>query len=408
MRIPELSSSGKVSAAQKEALMMETFLEENYRFRRNALNGKPEFVDLSKNKEDDAEMSKDSIYRTLDNVAMNTIVRRCRLEGIAKKPKTLLEEYVFSDAVKSYNPIQEYLHGLPAWNGNDEVGKMLNRLPGLTGEQNYFMRIWFRSTVAHWLQLDTLHGNECVPTLIGAQGCGKSTFVQRILPKELRCYYLDHFNLSNKFDKEMALANNLLVNLDELEAIRPSQQASLKQALSKTKVNGRIIHTNVQQDRPRFASFVATTNNPHPLSDVTGSRRYLCLVIPEGSFINNEDTIDYEQLFAQIVNEVSEQKMRYWFSNEEVKRVQEMNLQFMSMTDIPDMVKCCFRKPLDKESVMPLSSDKIIAVIAKEFPHMKVNHGTKVLVGRALKELGFERKEMHNGMLYYAVPNSAA
>ena len=51
----------------------------------------------------------------------------------------------------------------------------------------------------------------------------------RLLPAELRVYYLDHLNLSNKFDKEMALTNNLIVNLDELDAIRPSQHAALKQ-----------------------------------------------------------------------------------------------------------------------------------------------------------------------------------
>jgi ABC-type phosphate transport system ATPase subunit len=36
------------------------------------------------------------------------------------------------------------------------------------------------------LQMDQKHGNECVPTLIGAQGCGKTTFVQRLLPPQLR------------------------------------------------------------------------------------------------------------------------------------------------------------------------------------------------------------------------------
>ena len=70
------------------------------------------------------------------------------------------------------------------------------------------------------------------------KGCGKTTFFVRLLPPHLREYYLDHLNLSNKFDKEMALTNNLLVNLDELDAIRPSQHASLKQTLSKSKVAG--------------------------------------------------------------------------------------------------------------------------------------------------------------------------
>ena len=62
--------------------------------------------------------------------------------------------------------------------------------------------------------------------------------MRRLLPQQLRQYYLDHLNLSNKFDKEMALTNNLFVNLDEFDAIRPSQHPALKQTLSKSKVNG--------------------------------------------------------------------------------------------------------------------------------------------------------------------------
>jgi hypothetical protein len=46
-----------------------------------------------------------------------------------------------------------------------------------------------------------------------------------------------------------------------LDAIRPSQHASMKQTLSKSQVNGHPVNGASQEDRPRYASFVATTNN---------------------------------------------------------------------------------------------------------------------------------------------------
>ncbi|NAW49658.1 helicase, partial [Salmonella sp. gx-f5] len=88
---------------------------------------------------------------------------------------------------------------------------------------------------------------------------------------------LDHINFANKFDSEMALTHNLFVNIDEFANMGPSQQGKLKQMLSKVKVNGRPIFGKSQDDRPRYASFLATTNDEHPLCDPTGSRRYLCL-----------------------------------------------------------------------------------------------------------------------------------
>ena len=253
-----------------------------------------------------------------------------------------------------------------------------------------------------------MHGNECVPTLIGAQGCGKTTFVQRLLPPQLREYFLDHLNLSNKFDKEMALTNNLLVNLDELEAIRPSQHAALKQTLSKSKVNGRPIYGASQEDRPRFASFVATTNNPHPLSDATGSRRYICLTIPKGQLIDNTGEIDYEQLYAQVLHEVRELQAPYWFNNDEVKRIQDLNLNYMEQKDIAEIVSICFRKPEEGEKVKALNSAQILQLIQTEYPSVKSDRSTKIHLGLAMKELGIEHQLYNNRRLYKIVPLKSA
>ena len=244
--------------------------------------------------------------------------------------------------------------------------------------------------------------------LIGAQGCGKTTFLRRLLPLQLREYYLDHLNLSNKFDKEMALTNNLLVNLDELEAIRPSQHAALKQTLSKNKVNGRPIFGKAQDDRPRYASFVSTTNNPHPLTDATGSRRYICLTIPKGQYIDNAGDIDYEQLYAQVLYEIRQLEAPYWFNNEEVARIQQLNLAYMQQKDIAEMVKACFRKPADGEKVKSLNTTEMLEIIRNEYPNVTVTTKAKVELGRALVSLEYERKDHSHVAYYKAVPLKAA
>ena len=238
------SDGETIAVSQEGTLAIEDFLKDNYLFRRNVLNGKVEFATLP---------ADEHVYRVLTQQALNSIIIRAKREAVVEKgsPKSEIMELVNSEEVPVYDPIREYLDSLPQWDGRNHVAQLFSRLPGISTEQHGFLAVWLRSAVAHWLQMDTIHGNECVPTLIGAQGCGKTTFVTRLLPQHLRQYFLDHLNLSNKFDKEMALTNNLLVNLDELDAIRPSQHPALKQTLSKSKVNGRpIFGCRISRDLP--------------------------------------------------------------------------------------------------------------------------------------------------------------
>jgi len=391
-------------ASLKELLAAELFLNENYQFRRNVLNGKVEYV--TKSKADEVFADSNPAWQPLTQEDLNSIILRAKREDICdgSNPKSDIELFLHSKEVRMYDPIREYLTHLPKWDGQNHVALLFKRLPGLDSEQLNYLAIWLRSAVAHWMQMDTLHGNECVPTLIGAQGCGKTTFLRRLLPQHLRQYYMDHLNLSNKFDKEMALTNNLLVNFDELEAIRPSQQANLKQTLSKSKVNGRPIFGRTQEDKARYASFVATTNNPHPLTDTTGSRRYICLTIPEGMFIDNAGDIDYDQLYAQVMYEIVEQKSPYWFNNDEVARIQERNQEYMEQKDIAEMVNICFRKPNEDEAGNPMNCGQILKLIQNEYPSLKTTHSNKIHIGKALKEMGYDSTERSHVPYYKVIP----
>ena len=404
-----LTKGETAQVSQVEILVVKEFLTGNYLFRRNILNGKVEFADRPKG--DAAELSDDNqpVYRALTPEALNSIIIRAKIEQIIEgNPKSDIIEYVQSEEIPYFNPIKDFLESLPEWDGHNHVARLFGRLPGISTEQMNFLTIWLRSAVAHWLQMDTLHGNECVPTLIGAQGCGKTTFFKRLLPVPLREYFLDHLNLSNKFDKEMALTNNLLVCLDELDTIRPSQHPALKQTLSKSKVNGRPIFGKTQADRLRFASFVATTNNQHPLTDATGSRRYICLTIPQGHMIDNEGDIDYRQLYAQVVYELRVAKVPYWFNNSEVARIQELNQNYMGQTDMKAIINACFRKPREDEKPLAMNSSKIIAHIQKDFPTVKDDQSTKVFLGLAMKELEYERTERGHVAYYKVVPLKVA
>ena len=415
----ELMAVETPGASQQGTLATELFLMENYRFRRNILNGKVEFAILPKAAQtaegntagtsgslscasDEADLE----FRALTPAALNSIVIRAKREEVLEKgsPKSEIKDYVESEEVPEFNPIQVFLDGLPKWDGQNHIARVFSRIPGISSEQLNYLTIWLRSAVAHWLQMDMLHGNECVPTLIGQQGCGKTVFVRRLLPPHLREYFLGHLNLSNKFDKEMALTNNLLVNLDELDAISHGQQASLKQTLSVNKVNSRPIFGRAQEDRPRFASFVSTTNNRHPLQDSTGSRRYICIQIPDGQMIDNTGEIDYGQLYAQVVYELQELKAPYWFNNEEVARIQQLNQEFMEQKDIAEIITACFRKPKEGEVVKTMNSTEMLKIIQREYPSVKNTHGTKVSIGTAMKELGFEHKEHSHVAYYKAVP----
>ena len=370
---------------------VEAFLEEGFEFRRNVINGKLEM----RFKDEDA-------WRALSDEVLNTIVIRAREQGVGgdSSPRKVIEEYLHSMAVTDYNPITNYLNSIGEWDGDDHVSSLFNRLPGVSDEMKGYLRIWLRSMVAHWLQMDTQHGNECVPVLIGEQGCGKSTFCNRLLPPELRSYFFDHINFTNRFDLEMALTHALLVNIDEFNIVTPSQMAKLKQNLSKVKVNSRPIFGRTTEDRKRYSSFIATTNERHPLCDPTGSRRFLCIEIPSGEFIDNDSPIDYAQLFAQILSELRQVGTRYWFTREEENRIQDLNTPFLKTDDIDVMVASSFDLEKSESEGQWMSGNEVIAVLCRNYSQLKSDSGLKLRLGKALRYLGCKAKHTKRGQEY--------
>ena len=146
----EKESSFEMTETAGLVFQVESFLEENFQFRRNLLMGKTE-----------VRCNGCDQWLPLTAETLNSIVRKAKKEGIGenKSPKQDIEEYVNSDAVPDYDPIAEWISRLPTWDGKNHVADLFSRIPGLTSEQLAFLSTWFRSAVAHWLQMDSVHGN---------------------------------------------------------------------------------------------------------------------------------------------------------------------------------------------------------------------------------------------------------
>ena len=85
-----------------------------------------------------------------------------------------------------------------------------------------------------------------------------------------------------------------------------------------------------------------------------------------------------------------------------------MNQGYMMQKDLAQIVETCFRKPKEGEKFKSLSSTQMLQLIRTEFPSVQDGHSTKVQLGLALRELGYERHERCGIAYYKTIPLIAA
>lgn len=392
----------KMKLADQVALV-ERFLNENFAFRYNEVRDTFEFKVLNP---DMGGSLTNTDFVPLQDEALNSIILEAMKAGIEGKVTDLVKRIIYSEATESFNPLLSYLKGLPKWDGKDRVNEIISSIPSVDDEKGHFVRIWFRSVVAHWLCMENIYGNQLVVMFIGDQGCGKGSFIKKLLPEQLQMYYLDHINLVNKHDTDMALANCGLVNLDEFDRYTKSQQATLKYIITKADVNARKIFGGNITYRHRMASFVATTNETRPLKDKTGTRRFIVINVPSGSQMPNLE-IDYDQFYAQLVYEVCEQKEVYWLNQEENRRLQILNKDYCEVDDFSTMISTCFRKPEEGEEGCEMLSVDILRVVQMRYPGVKIDHRTRSILGANLSSMGIKSHRTNKGYCYTVVQIAA-
>ena len=382
------------SVPEDTLLMMKTdiFLHTHYEMRKNVMTGVAQYRE--NNGEDDD-------FRDLDDEARNEMTMRAKEMGLKTWDKDIAR-FIESPRIDKYDPVNTWLDSLRPWDGKNRIKALAARVPTNQPHWEEYLHTWLLGMVAHWQGKQSLSGNALVPLLIGRQGCGKSSFCRILLPQELRDYYNDRINFKNETDLNLGLTSFALINIDEFDKTTARQQVLLKYLLSTADVKFRPPYGKAYKQYRRYASFIGTTNQPKPLTDPTGSRRFVCVEVTD--LIDFEDNLDHEQIFAQLKAEINQDK-RYWLNDEEIARLIEENERFQHIDSLEEMIASTFRKPEEGETGYWLSATEVLEKLQKRYGKTSTAKFTPEKVGSRLnsRRFNFETDHKRKGNCYLLV-----
>lgn len=395
---------------------MEEFINGYMKFRMNMLTHQIETQLIADAYTDRPEASACHWQRLTDHIE-NSLWCAMQHHGMAVNLNEL-HTLLGSDFVKEYHPLKEYLDGLPPWDGETDY---IDRLAAMvhvkesphsplqqdkSRERNDLSEtpVRFADILKRWMvsmiaaALDETVVNQVILTLIGRQGSYKTSFMQHILPPVLSEYYTTKSNSSRMTKDDLfTMTENLVINLEEIDTMPPSELNQLKAMVTQRYVDERRAYGRNKVHLPHVASFVATGNNLQFLTDDTGNRRWLPFEVED---IDSpwEADIPYEGIYSQMYALYQDVNFRYWFTDKEIQQLRGHVQQFEVPRPEYELILTYYRKPVGLERGVYTTSSQIIGRFGNTSLRLSLQK-----VGRAMRELGFRQVKASNANYWVVV-----
>lgn len=381
-------NTNKLNSTQKRMLQIEQHISECYETRYN------ELLHIMEYRRRVSETEQPDPFRILDDRMENSIWMEMNELGYACNVK-MIQNLIYSDFSSSYHPIREYFKELPEWDGTDYIRILADSVR--TNHQSFWTEGLERYLVgmcAAATQDDVV--NHTVLLLCSeVQNIGKTTFINNLLPPELRTYLSTGLINPNSKDDLAKIAQSMLINLDEFEGMSGRDLNTFKDLVTRKVISIRLPYARRSQNFPHTASFAGTCNYQEILHDTTGNRRFLCFHADSIEFIK----INYTQLYAQIKHLLNTPGYQYWFTQEDNNRIEKNNEDFIFHSPEEELVLTHIRKPERFEKVQYLTVSEIAELI-RERTGYQYSIGAKIQIGKVMVKHNFESKKGRNGRRY--------
>ena len=338
-------------------------------------------------------------YRPVEPRVQKRMTLEVQLADIRVSIKDV-RNFLESDYIKNYNPIEEYLFQCyDKWDGKDHIRALARTVPTANPHWADWFYTWFLGMVDQWRGFThRQYGNSVAPLLISRQGYNKSTFCRRLLPPELQWGYSDNLILSEKRQVYQAMAQFMVINLDEFNQISPQvQQGFLKNLIQLPTLKYKPPYGSHVMEFPRLASFIATSNMKDILSDPSGNRRFIGVELTGPIDVSVRP--NYQQLFAQALSALNNGEKSY-FDAQQVKLIMKSNSQFEIIQPIDQYFLLYFELVEDEKEGDYLTAAEIFDYLKKQIgSSLKVN--SLMGFGRKLANMSeLKHKRFTDGMKY--------
>ena len=350
----EKSKVGVQPTAADNIMNMMVFLRDHYDFRYNVLMKYTEYK--TKGSWHD--------FAPVDPRVQKRMTLDVQLADIRVSIKDV-RNFLESDYIANYDPIDEYLFQCEGkWDGKDHIRALARTVPTANPHWADWFYIWYLGMVDQWRGINhRLYGNSVAPLLISKQGFNKSTFCRRLIPQELQWGYTDNLVLSEKRQVYQAMAQTLLINLDEFNQISPQvQQGFLKNLIQLPNVKMKRPYGGHVEEFPRLASFIATSNMDDILTDPSGNRRFIGVELTGPIDVSVKP--NYVQLFAQAMAAIRAGEKTY-FDSVETALLMQSNRQFEVVPPIEQYFQMCFDLVEDESQGKYMSAAEIFDYLKK-------------------------------------------
>ncbi len=366
-------------------------LTNTYKFRTNVVKGRHEvFENVTWVNLEDATVSRIAIEisnKLNQNVKTQYIVQF--IEGIC---------------APEYNPFEEYFNNLVQWDDTtDYIQQLADTI--ITKEEfkaiwETYLKKWFVGVIASMLCKGINH--QCL-VLQGEQGSYKTTWLNKLVPKQLYDYGFCGWLDPKSKDSEILSSEKFLINLDELEGSNRAERSYLKSLITKEKISVRRPYGHFNMELLKRASFCGSIDREEFLDDIEGTRRWL--VVPV-------ENIDVSLLTDELINGVYSQAyslfkegFKYYFDRDEIKIINEKNDDFKVVSPEEELLLRTYTPCIKLDgcasyqfiSYKEMTATEITDELMKKFPHSKLNPR---VVSRQLKKKGFNRRKTGGRNVY--------